>query len=65
MFHLVAAIDRALETHPSLKARSNSAGIVAVMDAFGIYDVAMLDAVLLTRMTAMTSKRSNELSGIG
>ena len=46
-FGLVNAIDSALGTHPSLKARSDVQGILTAMDSCGIYGLDLLDAVLI------------------
>ena len=42
----MTAINRALNTHATLRARSDVDGIATAMDTYGIYDLEQLDAVL-------------------
>ena len=50
---LVTAVDTALNTHSSLKNRSNATGILEAIYTFGIYDVSGLDAVLRNDLRSM------------
>ena len=43
---LVTAINRALDTHATLRARSDVDGSATAMETYGIYDLEQLDAVL-------------------